>query len=82
MCIRDRNDYSEIRGRVLVDSFFLKLDVSDLKILTVRANQIGTFWVPDHSDPELSQELKNYLIKFPVKDDSTLDIRLMLIING
>ena len=78
----DLDDYSEISGQILADSFFLKVDTKSLKDLIEKANEIGSFWIPDRRNPKLYKNLKDYLSKHPPSDGKLFDVQLKLVIIG
>ena len=78
----DLDDYSEISGQILADSFFLKVDSDKLRGLVKKADKLGSFWIPDRSNPKLFESLKDYLIEHSSADGRVFDVQLKLIING
>ena len=77
----DLEDYSEISGEIITDSFFLKLNFSKLKKLLETAKDVGSFSIL-HSDGEKSfMSLYDYLNQNPDRGNLDLDVRLLLYIN-
>tara|TARA_B100000674_G_C37948930_1_gene966309 strand:- start:1314 stop:2582 length:1269 start_codon:yes stop_codon:yes gene_type:complete len=77
----DLEDYSEISGEIITDSFFLKLDLSKLKSLIKAAKDLGSFWTPDTAGKKSPKNFQDYLNKHQARDDMVLDIQLLLYIN-
>ena len=77
----DLEDYSEISGEIITDSFFLKLDFLKLKNLIKAAKDLGSFWVPDTAEKKSSKNFQDYLNKNLARDGMVLDIQLLLYIN-
>ena len=82
LVVDDLDDYSEISGQILADSFFLKVDSDKLRGLVEKADKLGSFWIPDRSNPKLFESLKDYLIEHSSADGRVFDVQLKLIING
>ena len=78
----DLDDYSEISGQILADSFFLNVDSDTLKDLVKKADKLGSFWIPDRSNPKLFESLKDYLVEHSSSNGRVFDVQLKLIING